>query len=245
MDDTLTWIKEGLKKPGKTQRGLARAMGIDPTGVSRMLAGNREIKANEVPKIRAYLGAPLPKDDFHKGESNQNLVEGETNRSASSLSGNERTGGITSIPTEPVYLIGQVQAGAWRVTYQLQKKDWKEMYLPVDPLFPGVKRYMLENVGESMNRTCHHGGFWVFVSTIGTGIGAQPSDYVIVERRRWDGLFEATCKQLQIRDGEFWLFPDSTDASFKPFPMKGDDEVKEILIVGLVTSVINRPGKRL
>jgi len=53
---TLAWIREGLKKPGKSQRGLAAALGIDPSGVSRLLAGTRELKAAELPKVEGYLG---------------------------------------------------------------------------------------------------------------------------------------------------------------------------------------------
>lgn len=53
---SLTWIREGLKKPGKSQRGLAAALGIDPSGVSRLLAGTRELKASEIAKVEGYLG---------------------------------------------------------------------------------------------------------------------------------------------------------------------------------------------
>lgn len=49
-------IREALKAPGKTQVGLAKAMGVDPAAVSRMLDGRRLIKAHELPKIRAYFG---------------------------------------------------------------------------------------------------------------------------------------------------------------------------------------------
>lgn len=54
------WIREGLKRSGKTQRGLAAFLGIDPSGVSRLLAGDRSLKADEVTRIASYLGVPLP-----------------------------------------------------------------------------------------------------------------------------------------------------------------------------------------
>lgn len=54
------WIKEGLKKPGKNQRGLAAAMGLDPSGVNRLLTGQRQLKAHEVPIVQAYLEEPPP-----------------------------------------------------------------------------------------------------------------------------------------------------------------------------------------
>jgi phage repressor protein C with HTH and peptisase S24 domain len=67
MDD-LEWIKAALKKPGKTQRGLAKATGIDPTGITRLVAGRRSIKANELPAIRKYLEVPAPIEPKPEGD---------------------------------------------------------------------------------------------------------------------------------------------------------------------------------
>ena len=47
-----------LKKAGKSQAGLARALGLDPSAVTRLLAGQRHIKAFEIPRIRAYFDEP-------------------------------------------------------------------------------------------------------------------------------------------------------------------------------------------
>lgn len=59
MDD-LEWIRKGLEKPGKTQRGLANALGIDAGGVSRLLKGDRQLKASEIPKVKNYLEESPP-----------------------------------------------------------------------------------------------------------------------------------------------------------------------------------------
>lgn len=48
-------ISKGLEKPGKTQAGLAQALGVDPAAVSRLLIGKRQLKAAEIPKVEAYL----------------------------------------------------------------------------------------------------------------------------------------------------------------------------------------------
>lgn len=62
----LEWIRKGLKKPGKTRAGIARAMGgINPSQVTRLLAGKRQLKAAEVPKIAAYLGESPPNGHIH------------------------------------------------------------------------------------------------------------------------------------------------------------------------------------
>jgi 3,4-dihydroxy 2-butanone 4-phosphate synthase/GTP cyclohydrolase II len=61
------WVNAGLEKTGKTQRGLAQALGRNPAAVTRMLKGERDIKADELRAISAYLGLPLP--DFETGAS--------------------------------------------------------------------------------------------------------------------------------------------------------------------------------
>ena len=54
------WIKKGLEKVGKDQKGLARALGIDRSAVSKLLSGVRQLKADEIGKVAAYLEEPPP-----------------------------------------------------------------------------------------------------------------------------------------------------------------------------------------
>jgi SOS-response transcriptional repressor LexA len=142
-------------------------------------------------------------------------------------------------------VIGEVQAGAWREAIHFEESERRKMDLPPDPDYPGIKRYALRNVGESMNRECADGGYWVFVRLEDlTGIGPQPGQFVIVQRSRYGGQeFEATCKRLEIRDGKPWLCPYSYDPSFEPIPFTGLKS-DEIQVIGIVTDVINKPGRR-
>lgn len=60
---TIDEIREGLSRPGKTQKGLAAALGVDNSQISRLLAGKRHMRAQEIPIILGYLemgGAPGP-----------------------------------------------------------------------------------------------------------------------------------------------------------------------------------------
>src|SRR5690349_19729762 len=59
----LKWIAEMLERPGYSQAGLARALGKDAAAVNRMLKGERQIKANEVPVIVDYLQVMPPASD--------------------------------------------------------------------------------------------------------------------------------------------------------------------------------------
>ena len=48
-------IRSRLRTSGKTQRQLATALGIDASGVSRLLDGGRKLREDELVRIR---GAP-------------------------------------------------------------------------------------------------------------------------------------------------------------------------------------------
>lgn len=56
----ITWLRQGLKKVGKTQKGLARVLDLDPMAVSRMLSGKRRFQIDELQKIAAYIDESLP-----------------------------------------------------------------------------------------------------------------------------------------------------------------------------------------
>jgi phage repressor protein C with HTH and peptisase S24 domain len=53
----IEWIREGLQKAGKSQKGLAEALGLDPAQVTRILKNGRRLRADELEKIREYLAA--------------------------------------------------------------------------------------------------------------------------------------------------------------------------------------------
>lgn len=59
----IDWIKSGLQKPGKTQTALAHALGVTHSQVSRLLSGQRQVKAHELAIIAAYLEEPVPAID--------------------------------------------------------------------------------------------------------------------------------------------------------------------------------------
>ena len=55
----LEWIKEGLAEPGKSQRGLAEYLHVDPSVISKIVSGKRQLKAAEVEKIAEYLSSEV------------------------------------------------------------------------------------------------------------------------------------------------------------------------------------------
>lgn len=55
------WVDKALnKKSGKTTKGLAAALNLDPAQVSRMRSGERAIKAHELRLIETYIGERAP-----------------------------------------------------------------------------------------------------------------------------------------------------------------------------------------
>lgn len=61
MQDRFTrWVADGLNKPGKNQTGLGKALKIGQPQVSRLLNGERQLKAREIAIVARYLGEPPP-----------------------------------------------------------------------------------------------------------------------------------------------------------------------------------------
>ncbi|MDE2578679.1 MAG: 3,4-dihydroxy-2-butanone-4-phosphate synthase [Hyphomicrobiales bacterium] len=56
----LDWIRQRLGDPGKTQAGLAEALGVDRAQITRLLQGRRELKLREIRLISTYFGAEPP-----------------------------------------------------------------------------------------------------------------------------------------------------------------------------------------
>lgn len=78
MGDKLDWIRDGLKDPAKTQRGLASAMNVDPTAVSKLLAGKRKLSADEAEAARRYFtqreSAAKPSRELKPVDNTQRMV---------------------------------------------------------------------------------------------------------------------------------------------------------------------------
>jgi repressor LexA len=53
-------IRRGLEKPGKSKSGLARALGRQPSAVTALLKGERELKAREIAIVAEYLELDVP-----------------------------------------------------------------------------------------------------------------------------------------------------------------------------------------
>lgn len=60
MSTIMEWLNAGLKKPGKSKQGLARALGKSNSVVTDIVKGNRPLRVAEIKVISEYLGEPAP-----------------------------------------------------------------------------------------------------------------------------------------------------------------------------------------
>ncbi len=49
-------IRNALKKPGKSQKGLAMALNVDPSAITRLTQGKRKLQLHEIGPLARYLG---------------------------------------------------------------------------------------------------------------------------------------------------------------------------------------------
>lgn len=187
----IEWIKEGLKKPGKSKGGLAAAIGRSPSAATALLKGARQLKADEVHKVAAYLemdhfGTPLPP--------------------------------VQKTVIAYVTITGEVAGGIWSepgVEYEAEQTS-----IPVDAKWPTDALYLLRVRGASVNRKARDGDLVLCLDVWAAPRSAIPGDWVVMERER-NGLVETTIKRVaEGKGGEYVLKPDSDDPHFQTaFPI--------------------------
>jgi len=118
MDGEADWIKAALKRDrSKTQNGLAAALGIDKSSVSRLLRGERRLKFSEAQIAAEYLGVDARSGFAEEGEE---FNHGER----ANASGRDRA---------PLYRASAVKDGYWRLD-----RDIVVERKPCGPLLSGV-----------------------------------------------------------------------------------------------------------
>lgn len=68
------WIVAGVKLPGKNQKGLAGALGVSESTVSKILKGTRPVQLGEVAEIADYLGPGHPPPNGEHQPPRQGVV---------------------------------------------------------------------------------------------------------------------------------------------------------------------------
>lgn len=172
----LDWVRRGLDKPGKNQKGLGAAIGVSESVVSRLLAGKRRIQTAELSIISIYIDEPIPAE------------------------------GRVTTPNEhpPQNALGSAQAVPLvRVVAIIAPSVWREAGVSLaiaekipaspDPRIAGMKQYACRIEAES-NR------YAICVPYSDIRAKPMPNDVVHV-RRTVRGQFEDTLRIVRIANG--------------------------------------------
>lgn len=144
----------------------------------------------------------------------------------------------------PFYIVGAVEAGAWREAIELPQEEWEPVQFEARPEYQGARRFGLRVRGQSMNEHYPPGSILDCVNLIDIRRQPQHGDHVVVYRRGPSDLIEATVKELVI-DGDRWeLWPRSSHPAFAtPLVLEqapSDDENEDVRVVALVIGSYHR-----
>ena len=125
-----------------------------------------------------------------------------------------------------VYYWGEIKAGAPSNIMDAPPEPDKWVEDQEDSRFPGVERFALEVIGNSMDLIAPSGSTVICVKII--DIGRQPTsgEIVVVLNRAPEGYMEATLKEYVEKDGEGYLWPRSSNPDFQQ-PLKFGDQGEE------------------
>ncbi|MFG1334010.1 hypothetical protein V5F41_22500 [Xanthobacter autotrophicus] len=216
------WIKLGLQKPGKNASGLAKVLGRNPSAVTRMVNGERQVKANELPLISSYLGEPVP------------IVGKMAATEAPDVA--RVTASVRNATA--VRVAGEVAAGTWlEILDDFDPSDatgdWPVSPIPADPRYPALAQFDLKVRGTSINRYAREGEILRCVDLHRSDMDFHDGDLVIVRRKRLD-LIETTAKRVRFSGGKLELWPESDDPHWQtPVVLAGgnEDDVIEVTAV--------------
>jgi transcriptional regulator with XRE-family HTH domain len=219
----IEWIKEGLKKKGKSRAGLAKHLGLDRAQITRMLNPelSREIRANELFAISTYFGEPLPP-----------LGLTQLNHGHYDLF--------------PILIRGTVAPGVWRDqnAAPVSSLRLEHSFFPPDPRFNIDHQFDMMVEGTSIERFAKHGALLRCADIEKSGISPEPDDLVIVERKR-DGLVETSAKRYRPTSDGIELWPDSEDPHWQaPVAVSADELSSGAVKITAVVLYAYRPARK-
>lgn len=202
------WVARGLKKPGKSQVGLARAMGITQPQITRLLAAERSLRVEEIAVVQRYLDEPFPFGEISPSSVLDSQIIGQM----------------------PV--LGRVAAGVWMEKDKPVDTEIGQIPLATDPAYPMRRQYAVQVIGDSMDLVFPDGSYAVCVEAA----GLQPAynDLVIVRRAK-GGLVERTIARFVTTPEGAELRPESRNPIYGPIPAVGNGDTTveiEALVIG-------------
>jgi hypothetical protein len=224
------WVIDNLEKPGKSQTGLAKALGLHPSAINKVVSGKRQLKSHEVAGAVSYFGEAAPL--------------AETGGDDVSLSRVGMGAGL---------IAGVAAAGVFREVDEFDQSERIEIALPRDERFPHARQLVFDCSGDSMNdlkpRPILSGDRLVCIAydDVEHLVELKSGMVVVVQRTRDGGHFrEWSVKQLELYPDRSEFHPRSTNPKHKPIVIRQDYEADDgvvVQVIALVRRVMNEmPG---
>lgn len=219
------WVIDNLAKPGKSQTGLANALGLHPSAINKVVSGKRQLKTHEVAGAVAYFGEEPPAREVTEVMSG--LVAGR--------------------------VAGVVEAGTFREVDEFDQSEPVEILLPRDEKFPNARQLVFDVGGDSLNelrpRPILSGDRLISLAyeDIAHEVQLRDGMVVVVQRTRDGGHFrEWSVKQIELYNDRAEFHPRSSNPKHKPIVVHHDSEADDgvsVEIIALVRRVMNdMPG---
>jgi hypothetical protein len=224
-DPYVNWVISNLEKPGKSQTGLAKALGLHPSAISKVVSGKRQLKTHEVAGAVTYFGEKAPMAEVVP------VADGLTE-------------GVVA---------GVVEAGTFREVDEFDQSEKQRTAIPRDELFPNARQILFDCSGDSMNdlkpRPILSGDRLVCLAfeDVEHLVELKSGMVVVVERTRDSGHFrEWSVKQLELYPDRSEFHPRSTNPKHKPIVIRQDHDADDgvtVQVIALVRRVTNEmPG---
>ncbi|SMC41339.1 hypothetical protein SAMN06297251_10299 [Fulvimarina manganoxydans] len=224
-DPYIKWLVDNLAKPGKSQSGLARHLGVDPSSINKVVKRKRLLKSHEVVGAAEYFGEDAPSIEAMPSA----------------------TGG-----TVIAFRAGVVEAGAFREVDEFADNPFDEtrqISVPRDPQFPNARVLSFDVAGDSMNdlkpRPILPGDQVVGVAfeDVADQIRMRDGMVVVVERARDGGQTrEWSVKQVELYEDRTEFHPRSTNKRHRPIVIERDmqaDDGTAVQVIAVVRRIIN------
>lgn len=223
-DPFISWLNENLGKPGKSQSGLARFLGIDPAAVNKIANGKRGFKSNEIAGAAEYFGVPAP--GAPEVVAQPGLV--------------------------PARLAGEVAAGMFQEVDGFDQSEPVDIYVPADERFPNARllAFDVARDGDSMNdlkpRPILPGDRIIGVAfeDVADQVKLRDGMVVVVERTKDGGhMREWSVKQVEYHVDRVEFHPRSTNTKHKKIVVPHDhaaDDGTTVEVIALVRSILSQ-----
>lgn len=211
------WIKKGTLKPGKSRAGLAKAitqaLKLDPpmsrTAIYKIIAGTRDIHANELEPASRYMEEPIPfLGDF--------IVQAEQSA---------------------IDVVGNVQVGFWIDSNVISETVHEKIVVLKDHEFPNARHTAYHVKDDSMNGIrVFEGDTIVCVAFKDTKLKLADNMNVVIERKNSDGLTELTLRSVEIKKDGVEFKSRCSNKDYKSVSMSHKPKAggERITVVGLL-----------